>query len=141
MENLFIPYKLAKKLKQKGFDEPCFCVYNNDGKLIMVSNWEDCNDWSFDFCRNSKYSPSDRTSAPTYQQVTDWFREEHNINIEVMTTGEDNKYPKWNYWLVNTKKSNRVELAMQELKEENPIEYSTYYQALTKGIEEALKLI
>lgn len=133
MNHLFIPYKLAKKLKQKGFDEPCFCVYNNDGKLIMVSNWEDCNDWSFDFCRNSKYSPSDRTSTPTYQQVTDWFREKHNISIEVyrtskMITGEEYgcQAERWT-----------PDGVVDEFNYYEP----TYYQALTKGIEEALTLI
>jgi hypothetical protein len=35
-ENLFAPYELAKTAKEKGFDEPCFCYYDCDGKLNMT---------------------------------------------------------------------------------------------------------
>lgn len=139
MNHLFTPYDLAKKLKEKGFNEICHALIDEDN-CIHPLNLTDEKSLEFDQ-QVSKYNDKECCPAPMFQQVSNWFRSEHNINIEVMTTGEDNKYPKWNYWLVNTKKSNRVELAMQELKEENPIEYSTYYQALTKGIEEALKLI
>ncbi len=58
MENLqkdFIPYGLALKMKQLGFDEPCLKSYGDDGLLNQ-------NDHSL------------YLSAPLYQQAFRWFR-------------------------------------------------------------------
>ena len=34
MEKQFVPYEIAKTLKEKGFDEPCLAMYNSERDLI-----------------------------------------------------------------------------------------------------------
>lgn len=79
MNNLFVSYEIAKRLKEKGFDEYCIGRYGNNSKKIFTDkkfkNSDDLysnipNDWCNDF-----------TASPIYQQVVDWFREKHNIHI------------------------------------------------------------
>lgn len=69
MKQLFVPYNLAIKLKEKGFDERCFEWWYSPTQMS--------NDLIF---RQYKSDP-DFCEAPIYQQVVDWFREKHNIHI------------------------------------------------------------
>ena len=64
MEKEFAPYELAVKLKELGFDEPCFGYYRIDEKFMALTNYHE------------NYNDSDsRISAPLWQQAFDWFRE------------------------------------------------------------------
>lgn len=71
MKHLFIPYELALIAKEKGFDEPCLGLYHKDG-MFVVEKTESHNQYYGQIC-----------SAPLYQQIVDWFREKHNISIEL----------------------------------------------------------
>ena len=73
MEKEFVPYELAIKLKELGFDEPCFSYYNPEGVwktkqdeyevyLICNSSWNNL-----------------ACSAPLYQQAFRWFREKYGF--------------------------------------------------------------
>ena len=73
--------KLAIKLKEKGFDRPCFGWYyvENIDKEVNLNEsfgtYEDClyiNDWF------------DRIDAPTTDQVLEWLREEKNIHVNAL---------------------------------------------------------
>jgi hypothetical protein len=76
MKNEFLPYDRALKLKELGFDEPCFGYhYTLNGK-----------DWKF--ADNHKYHEIDdqlviganfTLLAPLFQQAFRWFREKHGI--------------------------------------------------------------
>lgn len=65
MEKEFVPYELAVKLKELGFDEPCF------------GGWDNGNKWYY-------HPDSDiMVDAPLWQQAFDWFREKgYYINIQ-----------------------------------------------------------
>ena len=86
MKNLFVPYELAAKLKERGFNEPCFLCYVDeeyksfDDLMFTIefveSKLEDCC-----FKKNSDFNNS--ITAPFFQQVVDWFRDKHNIEIVV----------------------------------------------------------
>lgn len=119
MQDLFVPYKLALKLIEKGFDEECFATHE-------YNKWLDTS--------NSKSYYYNSIKAPLYQQVIDWFREKYNIIVEYLVFNrgwiEKDKfcfqwriYNNCNEWFTNT------------------IEYKTPYEALNTAIEEALKLI
>ena len=69
MENQFVTYELAVKLKGFGFDKNCFSYYRCDEKFITLTNYHD----------NHNDSES-RVSAPLWQQAFDWFREKHNLH-------------------------------------------------------------
>jgi hypothetical protein len=68
MENLFVSYEQAIKLKKLGFSEKCFTFYFEYGEMYNGFLYTDHNE---DF--------SERISAPLKQQVLRWFREKYNI--------------------------------------------------------------
>jgi len=71
MKHLFIPYELALIAKQKGFDKPCFTAWISDNKTIILDNDLLYHNWN----------RRGGISAPLYQQVIDWLRDEKNIQI------------------------------------------------------------
>lgn len=78
MEKQFIPYELALKLKELGFNEECFGTWwfrpdihrKGDEDLIF---------------KLTKYFelPEYEILAPTWQQAFDWFREKHNLGYSI----------------------------------------------------------
>jgi len=114
MKHLFVSYELTLKLKEKGFDEECLGLYYKDGSFA--------------------YNPDSDVfvGAPLYQQVIDWFREKHNIYIEIKLGIRNNLlYIGEIYTIRDTYKSN-IKLTNY---------FDSYYKALTEAIEETLKLI
>jgi|SRR5688572_33212596 len=90
MNELFVPYPLAIQLKEIGFDESCFSGYRNeDGEemLLPIGKW-----------RNSEHTgfTDDWASAPLYDQVIQWFIDNHRIKIALLpfTSGKDS----WWIW-------------------------------------------
>ena len=67
MQKQFVTYEIALKFKELGYDDPCFKVYDEKGFLQD----EDVMD-------KLKLI---KVLAPLWQDVIDWFREEHNIHI------------------------------------------------------------
>jgi len=66
MSKEFVPYELAIKLKQLGFDEPCFATYDEDKEFEIQ-----------DFEQNYDTFPSHIIAAPLFQQAFRWFRENY----------------------------------------------------------------
>lgn len=82
MENQFVSVEIALKLKEKGFINDCLGFYYYDGsfqKYRLVYN-ESSDEW---------VNP---INAPLYQQVIDWLREEHNIDIYIENCGIQKMY-------------------------------------------------
>lgn len=77
MRHLFVPYGIAVMAKDAGFNESCFAYYDRQNLLFTssVSN----KDWSKKQCK------SDLHTAPLYQQLTDWFREKHKIEVNIFS--------------------------------------------------------
>jgi hypothetical protein len=75
MNKEFIPYKLALKLKELGFEEPCFGYWKMSDWLIEEKT------------RTDGYTHADQLcSAPLYQQVVEWLRQK-GIIIELIVDG------------------------------------------------------
>lgn len=72
MQNEFLPYNRALKLKELGLDEPCFARFNNDGDLLIAHTEKYIIDNGVD---RSEFF----TLAPLFQQAFRWFREEHGL--------------------------------------------------------------
>lgn len=72
MQNEFLPYDRALKLKQLGFDEPCFARFSKDGDLLIAHTEKYIIDNGVD---RSEFF----TLAPLFQQAFGWFREEHGL--------------------------------------------------------------
>jgi len=87
MEKLFVPFELALKFKEKGFNEPCFGYYENNTldpecpKLIInysnlpLSEEQSKKPSLYKSENKNSELPQWAVSAPTYQQVIDWFRD------------------------------------------------------------------
>ena len=104
MKEQFVTYEIALKLKELGFNEPCFGYYKPIKDWMMKGNkfnsephFHGCN-WpnnesTFYFMyvqnlfgdrdsivKNSEFTKAIKNIAvPLWQQVIDWFREKHNI--------------------------------------------------------------
>lgn len=78
MEKEFIPYELALKLKELGFDEECLAGYI---RLRGSNSWELAfyKDRIINFNRTSNLY----VSAPLWQQAFDWFREKYSLHTEI----------------------------------------------------------
>lgn len=71
MEKQFVTYEIALKLKELGFNDPCFAYwFTVNGKNPQISK----RDIHFNGYKN--YSDSN-TIAPLWQQVIDWLRIQH----------------------------------------------------------------
>jgi hypothetical protein len=123
MEKLFVPFELALALKEKGFDKRCFTKFNpNNKQLQSISGFE---------------LPSDFILAPIYQQVVDWFREDHKIHIQIFI-GHDEDKIWYNFELEPVVLGYNYEPHTCDT--DVPAPY-TYNDTLNKAINEALKLI
>jgi hypothetical protein len=88
MKKQFCTYEISLKLKELGFDEKCMATY-------MLHACGDVNpfEYNLDYAtkvqlhhglcsKNSDYI-NDWIAAPLWQQVIDWFRDVHNLEINV----------------------------------------------------------
>lgn len=94
MNEDFVSFDLAKKLKEKGFDEECLAYYTSEYTLYL-NNVVLCDDKYLDMaeidyeeCLRSYNTQKDswqRTlvDAPTISQVLKWLREEKKLYIRV----------------------------------------------------------
>lgn len=80
----FVNKELAIKLKEKGFDKPCFGWYdieNNDDKLIL-----NVHEGTLSYKNLLEYTNDIKTiaDAPTIEQILEWLRDEKNVYIGIM---------------------------------------------------------
>jgi hypothetical protein len=71
MEKEFVPCELALKLKQLGFNESCFGVYDDDKTFHEIKSF-----YSINFSNNIE----GRILAPTFSQAFRWFREKYDLH-------------------------------------------------------------
>src|SRR5690606_21849624 len=124
MKHLFIPYEIALKLKEKGFDEPCLGWYTNDTGIELRRF-----DLRMSTCKNSDKTYCEGVTAPLYQQVIDWFREKKNIHIQMIVTNDFGIY----YGFVSCKTLKGIR--------EGQTDKGSYYESLTTAITKAIELI
>lgn len=90
MEKEFVPYELVVKLKELGFDKPCFGYYHVcDG---YTKGYAFCY-----FNEPERYESDSAVLAPTFSQAFRWFREKHFILYDIVFYRED-KRTKKGYW-------------------------------------------
>jgi len=79
MEKEFVPFELAVKMKELGFDKNCLAYF--EGEKVCFAFDDGCSA-SLVELQNSKYN----TVAPLWQQAFDWFREVHNHHVNITRT-------------------------------------------------------
>ena len=134
MENLFVPYELAVLAKEKGFNEATLACYELDGCFAFLPyNDENIN------------LDTELFSAPIYQQLVDWFREEHNILVIVDAVAPRINELSGYYSSIEGLNKNNIHraspLSSQFVRSFNTASFKNYYEALTEAIKEAFKLI
>jgi len=135
MEKLFVSYSIALELKKKGFDEDVIAYYDvqDNNKLKPIPSGEEIN--SFHANRNKLM-----VASPLYQQVLDWLRNTHTIDIcheldfynHPIHTNGDWKYMGYECCIW---KNREIE---KDLSGET---FDDYYKLMDYAIREALKLI
>lgn len=136
MNHLFVTYEIAKLLKEKGFNEPCICQYMiqdstpemSSPKVIKLVPLVTSKAITVGILPKQVEL---NLCAPLYQQVVDWFREKHNIN-PTSKICSDSRY------MSDVSNNDSHDTYIKGVKTGY---YKTYYEALNKAIEEALKLI
>lgn len=80
MKNLFIPYELAVKLKNKGLRLYCMAYFDieDNNKLKPIPMSQEIN-------QVDSNSNNLMVAAPIYQEVIDWLRSKHNIFAFIKT--------------------------------------------------------
>lgn len=127
--NDYVSFEIAKKLKEKGFQEECLChyidkdlVYNIESPIANHQLW---------FCHN-KYDNiwhRDNVDAPTISQVLKWLREVKRIDSGAIWNNRDGK------WIGYVSEMDIPDLAGQYVL---PSTHDTYETAALAGIEYVL---
>lgn len=150
MKKQFVTLEIAKSLKYIGFDEPCLAYYTTGSNVTLDENGEDTNfvllsrklrgelvghgsvkNSLFVWLKSNGKSAgelhtlSNSIAAPLWQQVIDWFREIHDIDIRV------------NPCIGHTEKGNVKEYIVNMKLHA----YSTYPEAREQGILDAIKSV
>lgn len=88
MNEDFVPYELAVKLKEKGFKEKCYAYYFpvNNELCYNINQFRGGNLYNCLYSHNSlpkELVASDFIDAPTISQVLKWLREEKKIFVAI----------------------------------------------------------
>lgn len=129
MEEDYVSYELAKKLKRLGFDKYCeaywYKIYTDSDKMgFRRAAREDYNndDWSCPHC-----------SAPTLWQAWKWLRKVKNINTEVHFDVENREMVNYDWSL--------FWVSPFELIDNADDSYASYEEALEAGIMRAVEML
>ena len=130
INNEFVDYQTALRLKAAGFDEPCEYYYTKeDAPEYCV--WLTCSaKFPHDYNQERDWNePKPICSAPHLWQAQKWLREKKNIEVNAFWCFEDNS---WVGFL--------CPMNMPAMESE-PNVYNSYEEALSKSINAALDLI
>jgi hypothetical protein len=123
MQNEFLPYDRALKLKQLGFDEPCFVLYkaSNSNQLAYAPHG---------ITTNSQLSQGDSSNiaAPTFQQAFRWFREEHDLHYQLVPFFSD-------------KESHAVDYYLAIAQHRPPIQVNTFEEAELAALDKLIEIV
>ncbi len=127
MENLFTSYELAVIVKEKGFEGQPIAWYfgdkNNPKLTKTIGSWYP----DKEIC----------ITAPLYQQIVDWLRDQHKIYI-IITPFKGKPYPSA---LFKKTLYDYIIYCDSIPESETPDKFDTFYEALNEAIVEALKII
>lgn len=121
MEELFVTYEIAVKLKQKGFNKSCLKYYNSYQNSNKINLYNEKDDWAIS-----------HTPAPVYQQVIDWLRINHKIEVSSPTQKEKD---------LGIFYGGYIKKYESDFGKSYGSNFRDYYEAYNHAIEEALKII
>ncbi len=140
MNELFVPYHISLLAKEKGFQEQCFARWNGDEfQIVPINNWNAGlysnhvykKDITGTKVGTIKAGTPTTISALLYQQLVNWFRKVHNLEVALRLS-----YPPG--YSINIQYVNSSKTATRY---SGTIIILDYYEAYNKALEEAFKLI
>lgn len=118
MKKQFVTYEIALKLKELGFDEPCFGYYTPMKEWMMEGtrinperhfhgcNWANSDNSMYFMYKQNSFGDRDsivknseftkaihNVAAPLWQQIIDWFRIKHKLHITITSQSQES----WQY--------------------------------------------
>jgi hypothetical protein len=126
MTQEFVPYELASRMKQLGFDELCF-AYFKDEEFQYPNPYEPF--------KNSEQK-SWFVTAPLYQQAFRWFRKRCSIHCEITQTTdweEDNE--SWNFVIY------KYRLGNNDGMKDSDVDFNTYEEAELECLEKLIEIV
>lgn len=124
----YVSLKVAKLLKEKGFDEYCEAYYH---LCCDDATEEECFEKSSD--KDFKNSNNKfRVGSPTLYEAQKWLRSVKGLHAEVIYMSEDY----WLYEILTIPNHNLIGLS-----DRKNVKYNSYEEALSAGVFEALNLI
>ena len=153
MKDLFVPYKLAVKLKKLGFNEECFGYYEKDSKFLVIhySNRDLIGDerdhpelYHLEIKNNniSQYI----ISSPLINQVFKWVREKYQISYSIDWITRNKEYYSGyivDFRGINGKKINQENFIV--LNDELPLKgygvYKTYEEAELACLNKLIEMV
>ena len=131
MNEDFVSFELAKKIKEKGFNEPCINAVNKFGCTYLNGWCEYLDDRDGEYITLSGLKDGDYL-LPTISQVLKWLREEKKIYC---LPHFDQGIDKWLFYIARPNAGCEfVEFISESI-------YDTYEQAALEGIEYTLNNI
>lgn len=125
MEKEFVPYELALKMKQLGFDEPCLMYIDDEEDLI--------NDNTAEWIGAIK--------CPLKSQAFRWFRETYDWQHSIDPTADQHSHKLgYNYWIWNYK-TGEEHYTMPKNRPTGDWEYETYEEAELACIDKLIEII
>jgi hypothetical protein len=82
---IFVTFEIAKKLKEKGFNEECLCHYIGNDLVYNIESPIANNQLWFSHNKFDNIWHRDNYDAPTISQVLQWFRKEHHLHFEIVS--------------------------------------------------------
>ena len=120
----YVSFETAKLLKEKGFDEKCFALYNPNGTLIQ----------SGIRLNNTQVGRVEGSySAPTLQMAMKWLREVHKLFIQVTIVPHTTITMEQKYFLFLIHKDRR------RLRLDDTPKFTTYEEACEAAIKYCLE--
>ncbi len=129
MEEQFVTYEIALKLKELGFDEECLASYYMAGRKLDINQ----------YIKNGEYT----ILAPLWQQAINWFLSQYNIWISVDTSlikfyKNDELQPSKFQFVIEDLNNRDADYMFHSADEE--LFYFDYYDAREQAILKAIEL-
>lgn len=141
----FVPYNESLKLKELGFDEPCFGFYHeiceDNNKVNCSGEFQNMCGWVVGRENTNDLSSHDFIIVtPLYQQGFRWFRLNHNWQHSILPTSDQHSHKLgYNYWIWNNKTGEEYETEPKDRPKGDFI-YESYEEAELECLRKLIEL-
>lgn len=133
----YVSLEVAKLLKKVGFDWECRCYYETSGKLRGKNSGSFSNHNSPLIWQNNGNTDTQLYSAPTFDVVQRWLRENKDFDINILTDFDSVKRLYYVRYIVKDGHYKTYYITNNQ----SYVYFNTYEEAQEAGIKKALEMI